>query len=108
MTKGKLLQALEPSSLIKTVLDHGLNEAYLLEKISNVSTSDLFKFYLILVDPLLCLAAQLASLELTRQVLNTDDQYEDLSIDNVKDLSGVLQDYSLTFETEMLKRARSK
>ena len=44
MTKGKLLQALESSSLIKTVLDHGLNEAYLLEKISNVLTSDLFNF----------------------------------------------------------------
>ena len=107
----ELLQVLESSSLIKTVLDRGLNKAYLFEEISNVSTLDLFKFYPILVDPLLCRAAQLASLELTRQFLNVGgDQYidKDLSMDDVKDFIRCLAGLQSTFETEMLKRAGSK
>ena len=71
-----------------------------------MSTSDLFKFYPILVDPLLCRAAQLASLELTRQFLNVgDDQYidKDLSMDDVRDFIRCLAGLQSTFQTDMLK-----
>ena len=54
---------LNSCSIFKSVYSRGIKPSYESEKLTNVSTEDLARFYPALSDPVLCRAAQLVSIE---------------------------------------------
>ena len=93
---------LNSCSILKSVYCRGIQPSYESEKLTNVSTEDLARFYPVLSDPVLCRAAQLVSIETAdRFCARSNGQ---ITMDDVKLCIKTLLALQAVFEELLLKR----
>ena len=93
---------LNSCSILKSVYSRGIQPSYESDKLTNVSTEDLARFYPVLSYPVLCRAAQLVSIETAdRFCARSNGQ---ITMDDVKLYIKTLSALQAVFEELLLKR----